>query len=187
MNKILPKDTLVLLAIIWVIFIVDVILPFINFNTFGIRPREVSGLPGILLSPFLHHGLGHIVSNSISLLGTSILVRMAVGTVGLRQVLIFSALLGGLGTWLFSTGGIVVGASGVVYGLIGFLFAQAYFNPSIKGWAVALLSLIFFGGALLSFFSFSPYISWAAHFWGAIAGVGAAYVFKPKVADNPAI
>lgn len=183
MNKLLPKDTLLLLAIIWIVFVIDVILPFINFNMFGIRPREVSGLPGVLFSPFLHHGVGHIVSNSISLLGTSVLVRMAVGSSGLRQVLLFSAIIGGLGTWLFSTGGIVVGASGVVYGLIGFLFAQAYFNPSIKGWLIAFLSLVLFGGALLSFFSFSPYISWAAHFWGAVAGVGAAYVFKPKARE----
>lgn len=171
LDKILPKNIQIFLLAIWVIYAVDLVLPMFNFNVFGIRPRELSGLWGILFSPFLHANLGHIISNSIALVGTSILLRFAIVSDKLPWVLMFCAVFSGIGVWLFSTAGVVVGASGVIYGLIGYLFANAYFNPSIKSWAIALVSLAGFGGAVLSLFTFSPFVSWSGHFWGFVAGV----------------
>lgn len=177
-EKIFSKEIVYFLAAIWAVFAIDFLLVGMTFNGLGIRPRSMDGLIGVVLSPFLHGGLGHILANSISFVGCALLVRIAAGTKILRLVMLFGAIGGGIGAWLFSTGGIVVGASGMIYALIGFLFAQALFTPSIRSWAGALLTLIFFGGALLSFFSFSPFISWAGHFWGFVAGIGTAYAFK---------
>jgi len=179
MDKFLPKDALWLLGIIWLVFLLDLIIPGFTFNTYGIRPREMTGLPGVFVSPFLHGNLGHILSNSISLLGTAMLVRLAVGTKLMRSIMFIGVVGSGAGTWLFGSAGIVVGASGMIYALIGFLFAQAVFNPSLRSWLSAVLSLVFFGGALLSFFNFMPHISWAGHFWGFVTGVGTAYLFRP--------
>ena len=183
-NKFLPRDILILLAIMWVIFLIDLIIPFVNLNVFGIRPRSLSGLIGIIFSPFLHGGFGHIISNSISLLGTGILVRLAVGSKQLKLVVLLGILGSGIGTWLFGSGGLVVGASGLVYALIGFLFTQAYFNPSLRSWFSAILAFVLFGGALLSLFNMLPYISWAAHFWGFVSGIGIAYLFKARNNDK---
>lgn len=183
-NKFLPKDILIFLAVMWGVFLIDLVIPFISFNVFGIRPRSLSGLVGIVFSPFLHAGFGHIISNSISLLGTAILVRLAVGSKQLRFVVLLGILGSGVGTWLFANANVVVGVSGLVYALIGFLFTQAYFNPSIRSWLSAILSFVFFGGALLSLFNFLPYISWAAHFWGFASGIGIAYLFKINSADK---
>lgn len=182
----LPKDALLLLAVMWLVFLVDFILPFVSFNGFGIRPQSLSGLIGIVFSPFLHAGFGHILSNSISLLGTAVLVRLAVGSSRLRVVLLLGILGSGLGTWLFASANLVVGASGLVYALIGFLFTQAYFNPSVRAWLTAIIAFVLFGAALISLFKFSPYISWAAHFWGFVTGVGIGYLFKSKVTAPPA-
>jgi membrane associated rhomboid family serine protease len=179
-NKFLPKDILLLLTIMWIVFLIDFFIPFVTFNSFGIRPRSISGLMGIIFSPFLHGGFGHIISNSISLLGTGILVRLAVGSKQLRYVLLLGILGSGIGTWLFGSGGLVVGASGLVYALIGFLFTQAFFNPSLRSWFSAILAFVLFGGALLSLFNMLPYISWAAHFWGFVSGIGIAYLFKAR-------
>ncbi|WP_299265048.1 rhomboid family intramembrane serine protease [uncultured Psychrosphaera sp.] len=179
-NKFLPKDILLLLTIMWIVFLIDFFIPFATFNSFGIRPRSLSGLMGIIFSPFLHGGFGHIISNSISLLGTGILVRLAVGSKQLRYVLLLGILGSGIGTWLFGSGGLVVGASGLVYALIGFLFTQAFFNPSLRSWFSAILAFVLFGGALLSLFNMLPYISWAAHFWGFVSGIGIAYLFKAR-------
>ena len=179
-NKFLPKDILLLLTIMWIVFLIDFFIPFVTFNSFGIRPRSLSGLMGIIFSPFLHGGFGHIISNSISLLGTGILVRLAVGSKQLRYVLLLGILGSGIGTWLFGSGGLVVGASGLVYALIGFLFTQAFFNPSLRSWFSAILAFVLFGGALLSLFNMLPYISWAAHFWGFVSGIGIAYLFKAR-------
>ncbi|MBU2881120.1 rhomboid family intramembrane serine protease [Psychrosphaera sp. B3R10] len=177
-KKIIPKDIFILLAIMWAVFVIDVLLVGISLNQFGIRPRRLDGLLGMIFSPFLHGGIGHIVSNSIALLGTGILVRMAVGSKRARLVMLFSVIGSGIGTWLFAQAGVVVGASGLVYGLLGFLFGYAFFHPSIKSWAIAIVSLFLFGGAVLSILSFNPYISWAAHFWGFVSGVGTAYLIK---------
>lgn len=177
MGKILSKELLIFLAAIWLVFILDLLIPFMSFNSFGIQPRTYSGVLGIVFAPFLHGGLFHIISNSISLIGAGILVRMAVGSQNLSLVMLLSALGAGIGTWIFSTAGVVVGASGVVYGLIGFLFANALYNPSIRSWGIALISLVIFGGAVLGLFTYKPFISWAGHFWGFVSGVVIARLF----------
>lgn len=183
-NKFLPKDILILLAVMWGIFLIDLIIPFVSLNVFGIRPRSLSGLIGIIFSPFLHGGFGHIFSNSVSLLGTAILVRLAVGSKQLRYIVLLGIIGSGIGSWLFASGGLIVGASGLVYALIGFLFTQAYFNPSLRSWFSAILSFVLFGGALLSLFNMLPYISWAAHFWGFVSGIAIAYIFKAKPSEE---
>jgi membrane associated rhomboid family serine protease len=177
-TKFLPKDVIVVLAAMWLVYVIDVILVGISLNYYGIRPRQLDGLIGIIFSPFLHGGIGHIVSNSVALFGTGILVRLAVGSRQLRFVMALSIVGAGIGTWLFAGAGVVVGASGLVYGLIGFLFGHAVFHPSIRSWAVALVSLFLFGGAVLSIFSFNPYISWAAHFWGFASGIAIAFIMR---------
>lgn len=183
-TALLPKSLLIFLALIWGIYLIDVILVGFTFNVFGIRPRSLSGLIGVFTSPFLHGSLGHLISNSISLFGTAVLLRMAAGTKTLNWTMFGAAIGAGVGTWLFSTGGIVVGASGMIYGLLGFLFAHAYFQPSIRSWAGAIVAFVLFGGALMSFFNFMPYISWSAHFWGFISGIGMGYLMKPSSAPR---
>ncbi len=181
LKRIIPSELLCLLAIMWAVFIIDSVLPGITFNHFGIVPRTLEGLRGIILSPFLHGGLYHITSNTIPLLVLPFFVRLSIGSRESVFVLIAGVLGSGLGTWIFGSGGVVIGASGLVFSLIGFLLANAYFHPSLRSWAVALLSLFLYGGALLSLFAFLPSISWAAHFWGLVSGmVIALFLRSPK-------
>ncbi len=172
---------MLLVAVMWVVFIIDLVLPGITFNTFGILPRRLDGLTGILMSPFLHGGLAHITSNSIPLLALAAIVRLSTGATQMRIVIFMGIVGSGLGTWLFGSGGLVIGASGLVFALIGFLLADAYFSPSLRSWTVAILSFVLYGGALLSLFDFLPFVSWAAHFWGLVSGIAIASLLKiPK-------
>lgn len=166
------------IVIIWAIFCIDLIIPGFSFNQLGIRPRSLDGLVGIVVSPFLHANLFHIISNSFPLIILPWLVRFSVGKEHVLTVMLLGGIGSGIGTWLFGSAGIVVGASGIVYALIGYLFARAYFSPSLRTWACAVASLLLYSGALWSFFSFLPYISWAAHFWGFVSGIGVAYLYK---------
>tara|TARA_B100002049_G_scaffold165549_1_gene124289 strand:- start:40707 stop:41285 length:579 start_codon:yes stop_codon:yes gene_type:complete len=175
MQKYIPTLTIFVIATIWGVFILDLVTPFSNFNSHGIRPRELSGLKGVLLSPFLHANLLHIISNTTAFIGSSILVIVSAGRRDLNLVFFSVLILSGIGTWLTSTAGVVVGLSGVIYGLIGFLFTFAIFHPSIRTWAAAFFSLILYSGAVLGLFKVSPYISWAGHFWGFVSGVVVAY------------
>jgi membrane associated rhomboid family serine protease len=180
-KRILPPAALALVAVMWGVFVIDLMLPGITFNHFGIQPRKLTGLTGILFAPVLHGGLVHIISNTIPLLILAVLVRLSVGSSQLLLVMLCGAAGSGLGAWVFSTGGYVVGASGVVFALIGYLLADAYFSPSLRSWGIAIVSLALYGSALLSLFSVLPFISWAGHFWGLISGIATASLLRtPK-------
>jgi len=170
-KRLIPTEALWITAIMWVVFIVDAILINTNFDHFGIQPRSLNGLLGIVFAPFLHANLIHIISNTLPLIIIPSMLRLSIGSSRLSLVMVLSIIGSGVGTWLFSTADVVVGASGLIYGLIGFLFANAYFNPSVRSWLIALIAFILYGSTLLSLFSFQPYVSWAGHAWGFISGV----------------
>lgn len=178
LKRIIPTEALLFVALIWAIYLVDVLLPGIDFNGLGIHPRSFAGLLGIFFAPFLHSGLFHLVSNTIPLLVLAVILRLSIGSSTMTAVMLFSAIGSGLGVWLFSLGGVVVGSSGMVFGLIGFLFADAYYRPSLRSWLYAALSFILYSGTLLSLLTVIPHISWAAHFWGFVSGALIARTFR---------
>ena len=157
--------------IIWAVFWIDVILPGINFLGFGIHPRHISGLDGILWAPFIHANLSHLISNTIPLLVLPAIGSLSMTNASLLKLMVFGAVGSGIGTWLFGSPAIVVGASGVVFSLLGYLLARAFYAPSIKTITVSLLAIVLYGGAVMSLLTVLPTVSWAAHFWGFISGI----------------
>ena len=55
-------EPLWLAGIVVIAYLIDFVIP-IDFNRYGIHPRSITGLLGIPLSPFLHGGFGHLLSN----------------------------------------------------------------------------------------------------------------------------
>jgi membrane associated rhomboid family serine protease len=159
----------VLAVVLWGVFLADRVLP-IDFNRWGIIPRELGGIWGIFLSPFLHANLSHLLSNFLPLM---ILLTLLVATqrhswwIALQIVL-----LGGLLLWVFGRPAVHVGASGLIYGLIAYLmaagFRQGRFGPAIA----ALLVGFLYGGTLLSGVlpTVGEHVSWDGHLTSAIAG-----------------
>jgi membrane associated rhomboid family serine protease len=178
LNRILPVEAMLLVAVMWAVFIIDLVLPGITFNHLGILPRNIAALPGILMSPFLHGGFYHLISNSIPLLVLPALIRLSIGQTQMLVVMVAGGIGSGLGTWVFGFNNLVIGASGVVYALIGFLIADAWFRPTLRSWGVAIISFVLYGSVLLSLFVFLPYISWVAHFWGLVSGIAIASLLK---------
>jgi membrane associated rhomboid family serine protease len=183
LNRILPSEAMYFVGVMWAVFIIDLVLPGITFNHLGILPRNIAGLPGILLSPFLHGGFNHLISNSIPLLVLPALIRLSIGRSQMLVVMVGGSIGSGLGTWLFGSNNLVIGASGVVYALIGFLIADAWFSPTLRSWGVAIISFVLYGSVFLSFFVFLPYISWVAHFWGLGSGIAIASFLKKSPYD----
>ena len=184
-SRVLPTGALLLVAIMWGVFVIDLVLPGVTFNHFGIQPRKLAGLSGIVFAPVLHGGFVHIISNTIPLVVLSILVRLSVGASQMLLVILAGTVGSGLGAWIFGSGGYVIGASGVVFALIGYLLADAYFSPSLRTWGIAVISLITYGSALLSLLAFMPSISWAGHFWGLLSGIASAALLRsPKQATS---
>lgn len=160
---------LVLVALMWVLELTDLILP-LNLDQFGIRPRDTGHLAGIVLSPFLHLGFGHLIANTTSLLVLGGLLALTTRHLWLVTGLV--VVLGGLGVWLLGGSGTVhIGASGVVYGYAAFLavygFVARRFGPALVG----LLVMVVYGSLLWGVLPLQAGVSWQAHLFGAIAGV----------------
>jgi membrane associated rhomboid family serine protease len=175
-----------LVAGLWVIEIVNAAQGQ-SLDRFGLRPRRVDGLWGVLLQPFLHANYGHILSNTAPL----VLLGWAVLLAGWRVWLAVTAivvLLGDFVTWLVAPSGIIVGASGLAFGWLGYLLARAYFTRKLKWILVAVAALFFFGTFLSNLLpNFSSTISWQAHVCGFGAGIvaGAVLHYRRRAAPRP--
>ena len=157
--------------------ILNSIIP-IEFNKFGILPRNVNGIKGILFSPFLHGGVGHLVSNSIPLLILLTTLFYFYNKVAVR-VLILSILIGGALVWIFGrSASHHIGASGVVFSLIGFLVASGIFRKNIKALLLSIFVFFMYGGVIWGVLPTQPGVSWEGHLFGFIAGIALAYLFK---------
>ncbi|BCE03518.1 rhomboid family intramembrane serine protease [Marinicellulosiphila megalodicopiae] len=180
MKKLIPYELIILLAIIWGVFVLDFVVFFFDFNSLGIRPRQIFGLIGVPLSAFLHGGIMHIVLNSFALMICGMILKISYSRDQMVMIIVLGILMSGLLTWVISSSGIVVGASGLVYCFIGLLLANIYFNPSLLSWTQALLCLFFYSGALIAMFRVQHGISWAGHFSGLVAGIVLSLMMSKK-------
>ena len=120
----------VMLAVMWAVEIVDIPLGG-RLDRFGVRPRELAGLPGIVFAPFLHAGFGHLIANTVPFL----VLGAVVAYTGLRPFLMITALVmagSGAGMWLFgSTNSVQLGASGLVFGYLTYLLTRGFFRQAL--------------------------------------------------------
>lgn len=160
-------------VVCWVILALDLIVPG-SFAVFGVQPRELSGLRGIPLAPLLHGNTAHLVSNSIPLLVLGALVILAEERHFLT-VTLWSVLGAGVAAWLLGAPRSVhVGASGLVFGYLGFLIAHGFFARRAGEILLSLFVAGVWGGLVFGVLPGQPGVSWQSHAGGFIAGVLAA-------------
>lgn len=166
------KTICALVALIWV---VEVANNFIGhrFNLFGIYPRKVETLPGILLWPLLHGSLKHLMMNTAPLLIMGFLVALRGPWIFVKTTLLI-VIIGGLGVWVFGRPAYHIGASGLVFGYFGFLVAIGLYERSISSLAIASVTLFYYGGLILGILPIDSFISWEGHLFGLCAGILAA-------------
>ena len=174
----------VVVATMWVVELID-LLPHTNLDRWGIQPRQLSGLTGLVASPFLHDGFGHLIGNTIPFLVLGCIIA-ASGIQRFVQVTVIVGLISGLGVWLFAPSGTVhIGASGLVFGYLTYLMARGFFERHVGQIIVGLVVLFFYGSILWGLFP-RPGISWQGHLFGAIGGVVAAWVIHGRGNAAPA-
>ncbi len=165
------------IASLWAIYFIGLFLPF-DLQSHGIRPRSLSGLQGLIFSPFLHGGWRHLVSNSLAL-GPLLFISLTYSRKMTFEAVFLIALLGGGATWMFGSGNTVhIGASGIIFGLIGYLLAIGLFRGELSALVVSIVVAFYYGWALFSLFVVLPGISWAGHFFGFAAGISAAWLTR---------
>jgi membrane associated rhomboid family serine protease len=178
-SQVLILGTLV--AIMWGIEILDVSVFRNGLDSFGILPRNPIGLRGILFAPFLHGGFAHLQANTIpfAILGWLILSE---GIAHFAIVSIICMVVGGFGTWVFGASAFHIGASGVIFGYLGFLLARWYFDRSVRSAIIALVVGSMYGTVLWGVLPSMPGVSWEGHLFGFLGGIVAARsLSKPTV------
>jgi len=151
-----------------------------GFFEWGVFPRTLSGLKGIITSPFIHGSLKHLYSNSIPVLVLGSGLIYFYKSISLR-VIITLYLLSGFGLWLGGRPVYHIGASGVVYALASFIFLSGILRKDVRLIALSLAVVFLYGGMVWGLFPILKEelnISWEAHLFGALAGIYTAFIFK---------
>ena len=165
-NRIQP--ILILVAVIWAVEIVNLLLGH-GLVSWGILPRSFSGLIGIPLSPMLHGGVWHAVSNTVPLFVLGALT-LAGGKRMFWQTTVNVTLLSGALVWIFAREAYHVGASGLVMGYFGVILARAVMDRSLSAIAIAIVTVLAYGGLLWGILPLGRYVSFESHLFGLIAG-----------------
>ncbi|PKB45188.1 membrane associated rhomboid family serine protease [Cellulophaga sp. RHA19] len=177
-NSVLLVPIIAVLSI-WTVYWVE--LQFkINFNNFGVYPRTLSGLKGILFSPFIHGSLKHLYSNTLPLVVLSAALVYFYKPVAFK-VLFYGTLLSGLITWLIGRPSYHIGASGVIYLLASFIFFKGVFAKHYRLIALSLLVVFVYGSMLWYILPIKEGVSWEGHLGGFITGLFFAYFLKADI------
>lgn len=146
----------------------------------GIRPRDEAGLAGIVLAPLVHDGWDHLLANStpLILLGTFVL---ASGARRFWMATLVIAIFSGMGVWLLTPRNyLVIGASGIIFGWLGFLLMRGIVERSLFNVGVAVVVGLLYGWQLVLAIPSDGHVSWQGHLFGFIGGLAAAILFRRR-------
>jgi membrane associated rhomboid family serine protease len=166
---------LALTSACWIVLLINNVLGNSPLNQYGIIPRHVSSLTGILWAPFLHASYQHLAANTVPLL---VLGAMICGRSRAEFAFVTAAgVLGGGGlTWLVARSANHIGASGLVFCFFGYLASLAYFRRTFGTLVLSVACLLGYGGILRGVLPTSTPVSWEGHAAGLAAGVAAGWL-----------
>jgi len=168
--------------LLWIVHLISFFFQ-IDLTRMGILPRNLAGLLGIITAPMVHGDFSHLISNTIPLVVLGWIIFFfypKVSYLAFGVIYFFTGLL----VWIFARQVYHIGASGVVYGFVSFLFFSGLFRRDNKSISLALIITFLYGGLVWGMIPGWKGISWEAHLFGAITGLAAAYLFR-KI-DPPA-
>lgn len=163
--------------VLWFVYWIE-IKYHIYLNDYGILPRTIQGLRGILFSPFLHVSLEHLYNNSIPLLVLIAALRFFYRRYAL-QVIGYGILLSGFITWIIGRESYHIGASGLIYVLVSFIFFKGIQTGYYRLVALSLTVIVLYGGMIWYVFpDVEQGISWEGHLGGLISGLLFSKIYK---------
>jgi membrane associated rhomboid family serine protease len=170
------KISLCFVALIWAIALLNWALD-LGPDDFGVRPRELAGLVGILFAPLEHAGLGHLIANSppLLVLGTAMLYLYPNAALRVLPAVYFGP---GIAVWLLARGGVHVGASGLIYGLVSYILVAGLIRRDRRAIAASLLVCFMYGALVWGVLPIQPGVSWETHLAAAVIGIALAIVLR---------
>ncbi len=166
------------ILVIWLVYWIEIKFGM-NFNKFGVLPRNLTGLKGVLFSPFIHSDTKHLFNNSIPLFVLLLSLFYFYRRVA-YQVLVYGGLLTGLLTWIIARESYHIGASGVVYLLFSFVFFSGVFKNHYRLIALSLVTIFLYGSMVWLILPTEDRISWEGHLSGFITGIVFAFLYRRK-------
>jgi membrane associated rhomboid family serine protease len=168
--------TVAFVALLFAIELLDRTLN-LQLHRFGVYPLDPAGLRGILFAPLIHGSWYHLLSNSFALLilGTALLYGYPRAA---KPVLALVYIGSGIGVWLFARHSYHFGASGLTHGMMFFIFTTGILRRDKLSVALSLIVFLLYGNMVWSIFPQEPGISYESHFFGAVTGVLAAFLFR---------
>ena len=176
------KIALILIGIMWAVFILDFLFPFIEFKRYGIYPRQLSGLIGIFTSVFLHGSLSHIISNTLPIL-LAITALFGNYPKTAKKVFILSILLTGFLVWSFARSANHIGASGILYSLLAYIFISGFIKKDMQSIGISIVIAFLYGSLLFGIIPEKEGVSWESHLFGFFVGLYLAWLYRDK--DKP--
>lgn len=164
------------IMILWFVKSIEMIMS-LELGFLGILPRNLTGTIGIITSPLVHGDVMHLLSNSFPLLLLGIGVVYFYNKIA-KTVFIWIYLLTGIWVWIVAREAYHIGASGIVYGLVSFLFFSGLFRRDVRSVAVSLVVVFLYSGMLAGLFPTNSAVSWESHLLGAFAGIFCAFYFR---------
>lgn len=167
---------ILLVVLLWSIHIANVVWR-LNLGQYGVFPRALDGIRGIFLSPFIHGDFQHLFSNSFPVFFLTFMISYFYRKIAVSSIFLIY-ILTGIFVWLFGREVYHIGASGVAYGMVSFVFWSGLFRRNVRSIVLALVVLFLYQGYFLGIMPNQEGISWESHLLGAVAGIIVSFIFK---------
>jgi len=173
-----------MVLILWVIHTLQFVTG-ISLGQLGVFPRELWGLKGVIFSPLIHGDWGHLISNTPPLFVLSAMILFFYRRIAV-PAFIMIYLLTGMAVWAFAdlfemARHFHIGASGVIYGLVAFVFWNGVFRRNIRSIALALIMVFYYGSMVYGVLPGQEGISWESHLLGALVGIFTSFWYKDVI------
>ncbi len=150
---------------------------------YGIMSRRIWGIPGIISGPMVHGSWKHLISNTFPLFVLTALSIYFYRKVAMRAFWLIYFMTG-IAVWLLARPVSHIGASGIVYGLVSFIFWNGIFRRSLRSIILALIVMLVYSGMFFGILPDQEGISWESHLLGSLAGIFASFWFKGELEDE---
>ena len=151
----------------------------LDFGVWGILPRSITGLVGIIAAPLIHGSALHLLSNTFPLVMLLVAVFYFYDKIA-TEVFLWIYLATGFWVWVVARQAYHIGSSGLVYGLAAFLFFSGIFRRDVRSTAVALVIAFIHGGMVQGLVPGDSNISWESHLLGSVAGIFCSFYFRKE-------
>ena len=164
---------------LWIVKIIE-LTSGLSFVEFGIYPRHINGLQGVLFSPFIHSDFSHLISNSLPFFILGFMLIYFYRRISYR-IFFLLYILSGISTWIMGREAWHIGASGVVYAMATFHFVSGIIRSDVRLLTLSAIVVFLYGGLVWGLLPIRPEISWEGHLSGAIFGVALAFYYRKYI------